>query len=214
MQKKLIATLVLAMLALAVPALAGPPFICHPFDIGAAQSLPWGAMNNNYLAMRDDYDVRHVVADLEKLLTPSMPTIVRMETLRRAAIYASRDRAVAQQLLRMLMDRTAADAPQPDALGLFDAGYLAEALNELELAGRYDKQLRGLDRVLAGISDASSARAMLEKSLTLRPGDASIDFALGLISRMPENEVHFKKAREASRQDDLLAQNLARLQLQ
>src|SRR5258708_29984361 len=108
MQKKtLVASFVLFALAVAMPALAGPPFVCHPFDIGSAKSLPWGA-NNNYLALRDDYDVRNVVADTEKLLwvaPPSTPPIVRMETLLRAAVYASRDRAVAEQLAPAVIDR-------------------------------------------------------------------------------------------------------------
>lgn len=210
MRKTLTASLVLAVIALATPALAGPPFICHPFDIGTAKSLPWGASTNNYLAMRDDYDFGKVVADTEQLLTPSMPTLVRMETLRRAAIYSSRDRAVAQRLLTMLIART----KNSDAFALFDAGYAIEALNELEQAGRYDKQLRGLDNVLAGITDPSHGRMMIEKSLSLRPDDASIQLALGLISLSPQNETYFRKARAASPQDALLANNLARLQLQ
>jgi len=216
MQNKLIATFVLAVLALAAPALAGPPFICHPFDIGSAKSLPWSA-TNNYLAMRDDYDVRNVVADTDKLLwvaPASTPTIVRMETLRRAAVYASRDRAVAEQLLASVMNRVHQADGNTQAIALFDAGYVVEALSELEQTGHYEKQLRGLEVTLAGLTRPSEARPMLEKALALRPGDASMEFALGLISRAPENEAHFKKARLASQQDALLANNLARLQMQ
>jgi hypothetical protein len=219
MQKKtLIASMVLAVLALAMPALAGPPFICHPFDIGEAKSLPWGAANN-YLAMRDDYDFRNVVADTEKLLggiSAPTPTLVRMETLRRAAIYASRDRAVAEQLIAAMMARvhSADQNGQPMALALFDAGYVVEAINELQQEGRYSKQLAGVERMLAGITNPYEARPMIEKAAALRPDDASIQFALGLISRAPESEKHFDKARVASRQDTLLANNLARLQLQ
>src|SRR5207247_8015989 len=99
MQKRVpIASAMLAVLTLAMPALAGPPFNCHVFDIGSAKSLPWGEQNN-WLATRDDYNVAHVVADTEALLTPSTPVLVRMETLRRASIYASRDRAAAEQLV-------------------------------------------------------------------------------------------------------------------
>ena len=217
MQKKtLVASFVLFALAAAMPALAGPPFICHPFDIGSAKSLPWGA-NNNYLAMRDDYDVRNVVADIEKLLwvaPASTPTIVRMETLRRAAVYASRDRAVAEQLLASVMKRVHLADGNTQPIALFDAGYVVEALSELEQTGHYEKQLRGLEVTLAGLTRPSEARPMLEKALALRPGDASMEFALGLISRAPESETHFKKARAASQQDALLAQNLARLQIQ
>ena len=213
--RPVIASFVLAVLSLAMPALAGPPFICHPFDIGEAKSLPWGALNN-YLAMRDDYDFSRVVADTEKLLTPSTPTIVRMETLRRAAVYASRDRAVARQLIGFVMGRAQSlKAPgSREALAWFDAGYVIEALSELEQVGHYEKQLRGLDTVLAGLTDSFDGRALIQKSAVLRPDDASIEFALGLLSRAPENETHYVKARAAARQDALLANNLARLQLQ
>jgi hypothetical protein len=211
----MIASLMLSALAMAMPALAGPPFVCHVFDIGTAKSLPWGAVNN-FMGMRDDYDFHHVVADAETLLTPSTPTLVRMETLRRASIYASRDRAVAQQLIASVMGRMqAADrAGHPDALALFDAGYVVEALSELEQFGLHMKTLAGLERELAGITYSFESRPLLERSAALRPGDASIQFALGLISRAPESETHMQKARAAARQDELLANNLARLQLQ
>jgi len=212
MRKKTLIAL-LALTAAATPAFAGPPFTCHVFDIGSAKSLPWGG-NDNWLGMRDDYDFHHVVADTQALLTPSTPTLVRMETLRRAALYASRDRAVAEQLLAAVMSRvhTADQAGQP--IALFDAGYVVEALSEIEQFGNHIKQLAGSERVLAGLTRSLEARPLLEKSAALRPGDASIEFALALISRAPETEAHMDKARIAARQDTLLASNLARLQLQ
>ena len=214
MQKKtLIASMVLAVLALAMPALAGPPFTCHVFEIGSAKSLPWGA-NNNWLGMRDDYDFTRVVADTEALLTPSTPTLVRMETLRRASLYASRDRAVAEQLIATMMSRVHAADQAGQPIALFDAGYVIEALSEIEQFGNHTKQLAGSERVLAGLTRSLEARPLLEKSAALRPGDAAIEFALGLISRTPESETHFKKARAAAPQDALLANNLAKLQLQ
>jgi hypothetical protein len=213
MRKKTLIALLALTAAAATPAFAGPPFTCHVFDIGSAKSLPWGG-NDNWLGMRDDYDFHQVVADTEALLTPSTPTLVRMETLRRAALYASRDRAVAEQLLAAIMSRvhTADQAGQP--LALFDAGYVIEALSELEQFGNHMKQLAGSERVLAGLTRSLEARPLLEKSAALRPGDASIEFALALISRAPETEAHLHKARIAARADTLLASNLARLQLQ
>jgi len=177
-----------------MPALAGPPFNCHIFEIGAATSLPWGA-TNNWMGMRDDYDVSRVVADTEALLTPSTPTIVRMETLRRASIYASRDRAVAERLIAAMMSRVHAADQSTQALALFDAGFVVEAINELEQSGRDSKQLAGSERILAGLTQPNEARPMLDKSAALRPDDASIQLALGLLSRAPESEAHFQKAR-------------------
>jgi hypothetical protein len=211
MQKKtLVASFVLVALALAAPALAGPPFNCHVFDIGSAKSLPWGA-TNNWMGMRDDYDISHVVADTEALLTPSTPTIVRMETLRRASLYASRERAVAEQLIAAMMARVKAPDQAGQAVALFDAGFVVEAINEIEQAGRYSKSLSGSQVV--GLTNPSDGPALIRKSLALRPGDASIEFALGLVSRTPESEAHFRAARAGARQDALLANNLAKLQL-
>src|SRR5262249_17722107 len=128
MQKKRIAAAVLTVLSLAAPALAGPPVTCHLFEGGSAKSLPWGAANN-WLGMRDAYDVSRLVADTEAILTSSTPTLVRMETLRRASIYASRDRAVAELLLAALMARVHAADWSAQPLALFDAGYVVEAFS-------------------------------------------------------------------------------------
>ena len=210
LKKTLIASTALAALVVATPALAGPPFNCHMFEIGSAKSLPWTA-GNNWLGMRDDYDVRHLVADTEALLTPATPILVRMETLRRASIYASRERAVAERLIAAMMARVNAADQAGQAVAMFDAGFVVEAINELEQSSRYTKLLAG--RELVGLTNQSDGPALLQKSLALRPGDASIEFALGLISRAPESDKHFDMARVGSRQDALLANNLAKLQL-
>ena len=76
------------VLAVAAPALAGPPLLCHPFDIGTAQSLPWDG-TKGWFQGRADYRLEQLVPDTEAILQPGTPVLVRMETLRRAAIYAS-----------------------------------------------------------------------------------------------------------------------------
>ena len=93
------ATLALVLVAaLASPALAGPPLVCFPFDIGTARSLPW-APDTGWKGLRDDYDLTKLTSDTTSLLSSSTPIVVRMETLRRAALYATRDEAVAKDLL-------------------------------------------------------------------------------------------------------------------
>src|SRR5207248_3147310 len=84
------ATVMVGALVAATPALAGPPLLCHPYDIGTAQSLPWNE-TNSWFSGRPGYDVRHLISDTEELLTPETPVIVRMETLRCAVLYASQD---------------------------------------------------------------------------------------------------------------------------
>jgi hypothetical protein len=122
----------LAALVIATPAFAGPPLLCHPFDIGSARSLPW---TQSWSQGQPDYRLDHLIADTESLLTPSTPVIVRMETLRRAAIYASGDQKIAAELLNRLTTRAKASesSGRPDALAFLDAAYVAGAFREIGL---------------------------------------------------------------------------------
>ena len=200
---------------MATPALAGPPFICHEFEIGGAASLPW--TKGDWLGLSQDYDTTRVVADTEALLTPAMPTLARMETLRRAVLYASRDRALAERLVAALAARVhAADkAGRGDALALFDAGYVLEAMSEIEMLGHHmgsDLAVRG--KTLEGMTRPDDGRALLLKSAALRSDDAGIAFALALIERSENKQPHLLKARAGAKQDRVLATNMARLQMQ
>jgi hypothetical protein len=91
-----------------------------------------------------------------ELLTPTTPVIVRMETLRRAAIYASDDALVAKRLFLVVSDRanTAERAGKPDALATFDAGYLAATLQELARLGgatRLRVEAQALTSLVSGV---------------------------------------------------------------
>jgi hypothetical protein len=99
----LTALLLVGALAITTPALAGPPLLCHPFDVGTARSLPWDG--TKWWRGRTDYKLTNLLADTEALLTPSTPIIVRMETLRRAVLYASQDRTAASDLFATTVDR-------------------------------------------------------------------------------------------------------------
>ncbi|MBI3492372.1 MAG: hypothetical protein HY047_11415 [Acidobacteria bacterium] len=116
-----------ALLVLARPALAGPPLLCFPFEIGAAKSLPMAPeVAKNWHATDPKYDVSHLVSDTLALLVPSTPVMVRMETLRRATVYASTNPKVADALTTALKERD--DARRP--LAAFDYGYFVEASRE------------------------------------------------------------------------------------
>jgi hypothetical protein len=213
-KKTFVLSCALAVLSLATPALAGPPFICHPFDIGGTASLPW--VDGDYLGMRGDYDITRVVADTQALLTPDMPTIARMETLRRAVLYASRDRALAERLVAALTARV--DSADRDghsvALALFDAGYALEAMSEIEMLGHHmGSDLADRGRTLAGMTRPDEGPALILKSAALRGDDAGIAFALALISKDADRQPQLAKARAAAKQNRLLATNMARLQM-
>lgn len=121
----------------ATPALAGPPFICHAFELSGNPSLPWSQVAANGWNNPDPtYDISRLTTDVPKLLTASTPVSARMETLRRATIYASRDKAVAADLLRTLEAR--AGANKADANALFDAGFLTEAYRQASRVYQWD----------------------------------------------------------------------------
>jgi len=204
----------LCLLGLATPALAGPPFLCHPFEIGAAKSLPFDSQN--WLGVRKDYDISHLVADTLEVVTPETPTLVRMETLRRAALYASRDRAVAELLMTTMLTRVKKfdQVGKSNGTELFDAGYVVEALSEIEQFGNHMPEFGDATKRLAGLTGRFDGQAMVQKSLELRPADSSIEFALYLLSRASERDQHLRKARAGAKQDGLLAQNLTKLNAQ
>src|SRR5437870_11429275 len=79
---------------LAVVVLAGPPLICHSFDIGDAKSLPWISHDWN-LSGGESYDTSKLATDTIFVLDSSQVTLVHMETLRRATLYAKKDRVAA-----------------------------------------------------------------------------------------------------------------------
>jgi len=206
----------LAMVSIARPALAGPPLLCHPFDIGAAKSLPWSGASS-WFDGQPGYDLQQLADDTEALLTPSTPIIVRMETLRRAAIYASRDPRVAKRLFLTINDRVraaAASRGKTDPLTLFDAGYLTETFREIGRLGRssFFAANMNADAMEALVKDVDGY-ALVQKSLALRANDASIELASALIAastpdRKGQYAQHAEKARSGAKQDALLARNL------
>jgi hypothetical protein len=121
-----LAAMAAAAVLAARPALAGPPLLCHPFEIGTARSLPMG--HRDWQAIDSKYDVSHLVGDTLALLNGQASVMVRMETLRRATIYAATRPQIAVELLKKLEDRSNAKVP----LAAFDYGYLVEALREAE----------------------------------------------------------------------------------
>jgi hypothetical protein len=201
-------------LALASPAIAGPPLLCHPFDIGNARSLPWDG-TKAFWQGRADYDVANLVSDTDALLTPSTPVIVRMETLRRAAFYASRDDRVLAELYGRISDRArmAEKAGRKDALAFLDAGVLTEALHEIaQLDGMAEFRGRG-PAIRAVIRDAEGY-SLVQKSLAARPGDPQIEFAAALVAMESNRQAyleHAEKAKAAAGRDDLIARNVRQL---
>ena len=213
MQSWLRALALVAALVLAPAAIAGPPLLCHPFDTAGAPSLPWGG--DGWRDARAGYHLRGLTRDTEALLTSGIPVIARMETLRRAAIYAGRDPAVAKQLLTRLQARgTLAKTADARALARFDAGYFAETLQEVVRLQGYDMpgigkvDVKGLRALLVNVDGS----AEVDAALAVRPNDAAMRFAAALIAaadqRRTDYATHARVARGGASHDRLLALNL------
>jgi hypothetical protein len=116
--------LIAAVLCFASVAQAGPPLICHTIEIGQAKSLPWISHSWN-LSGGENYDTKNLVRDTLEILGPDTPVLVRMETLRRATLYARKDPLVAKELLAKLHARTtsAESSGRPDAPAWLDVDY-------------------------------------------------------------------------------------------
>ncbi|HXT26534.1 MAG TPA: hypothetical protein VN749_17075 [Candidatus Eisenbacteria bacterium] len=194
-----LAALVAVFLAVS-PAFAGPPLICHAFDIGNAKSLPWVSHDWN-LNGGENYDTRDLAKDTITILEESQVTLVHMETLRRATLYARKDAQAAKQLLLKLTARAEAarNSAQPDALALFDAGYLAEAYRQW-LGETGQNPANGID-----------GYSLVKKALQLRGNDGQMEFAAALITLSgpaQENQAHAQKAVDGAKTDALLGRNL------
>jgi hypothetical protein len=189
-------------------ALAGPPLICHTIEIGDAKSLPWVSHSWN-LDGGENYDTRNLVRDTLEILGPNAPVLVRMETLRRATLYARKDPGAAKGLLARLQARAAsAEASgHADALAWFDVGYLAETYKQwigqpwMRINKDEQNPASGLD-----------GYALVQKALALRGPDPQMEFAAALIALSGHQTVHGEHAQKAiagAKSDPLLARNLA-----
>ena len=207
--------LALTALLFAAPVFAGPPLLCHPFDTAGAPSLDWGNGKGWNQPLRN-YDLAALGENTQALLTPQTPVVARMETLRRAAIYASREGTIARDLAARLDAATqAAQGEEAKALALFDAGYFRETLQEIVRVQADDRppfdhaDTKGLRQLLA----SGDGNARIEQALALRPGDASLHFAAALVAKADEHkgdsERHTRLARTGRGQDELLARNFS-----
>ncbi|HEV2423981.1 MAG TPA: hypothetical protein VGZ29_04040 [Terriglobia bacterium] len=208
---KLSLVLLAAMLGIAASAEAGPPLICHAILIGNAKALPWTDSSRN-LGMDPSYDLKNLVPDTLEILTPSTPVLVRMETLRRATIYARQDPRTAKELLVRLYARAndADRAGQPNALAWFDAGYLVEC---------YQQWIgRNLPHMTDGMPMDPNPAANLDgyawvtRAIGLHGSDAQMEFAAALITlegtHATDLHGHAERAQAGAKSDPLLAANL------
>jgi hypothetical protein len=179
-------------------AMAGPPLICHPFQIEGAKSLPWGG-GKDFNSPDPGYDVSRLAQDTLRMLAPDMPVIVRMETLRRAALYGLKDQRAEYELLARLEARAlSADAAgKPDPLAAFDAGYLIETL----------KQVSSVYKV--NLAEGLDGTALVQRAITSGGDPAAMEFAAALMGEhMKWPNEHYRRALRSASEGSLTARNL------
>ncbi len=189
---------------------AGLPLICHPFDLGGAKSLPW---SNNAMTGDNHYDVSRLAGDTLALLTPGTPVIVRMETIRRAALYAKDHPLVEKELFLKLRARgfDAESQGKPDALAWFDAGYLAETLKQRDMTFRRLPDGSSEPVLHANVAMNIDGYSWVAKALTLSGNDPAMEFAAAIITSWPRqksHDEHLRKALAGATEGSLLAKNL------
>ncbi len=204
-----------AVAAIAAPALAGPPLLCHGYDIGTHTSLPWNGQS--WQGHANDIDLKTLVPATERLLTPDTPFIVRMETLRRASLYASRDPKVAADLLARITARTRdAKAGKTDqSLALFDTGYLIETYRQIGMLGGYGDQIGTDTNAIARLVKDLDGSAMVQQVVAAKPDDPELQFSAAIVAKARERREtyrqHAAKARVAAKADTLIAQNMDKM---
>ena len=189
-----------AALAIALPAFGGPPLICQQFDIGSVKSLPWTA-GSDWHGADASYNLGNLSRDTLSLLTPATPVKVRMETLRRAAIYSAKDAHLSTDLENRLLARVL-DAEvngKSDALAWFDAGYFAETIRQATFIYRYN-MLSAAERSswqLRGESPRIDGYPWVQKAI--RMGGVSMDYALSLMTEFRQEDLKAEAAVAAKR---------------
>lgn len=211
-------TSILCLLVVQQAALAGPPLICHPFEIANARSLPWNG-SEGWRSPDKKYDITRLVDDTLALLAPDTPVIVRMETIRRATIYAiwpddykvggsAKNERVAAELLSRFKARVSDASAKHDektvALALFDYGCLVESYKQSAWGSPKPSLASGID-----------GYAMIVKAIAVRGGDPEMEFGAALACMGKKREEggaayvgHVQKAAAGAQEGTLLAQNL------
>jgi hypothetical protein len=189
---------------------AGPPLICHAFDAGSAPLLPW-AKGQSWDSPDASYDVTRLTADTLRLLSPDAPILARMENMRRATIYAARNRAAAGELMSAVMKRAQATSGSNDPLAWFDAGYLVESYRQASHIYKWD-MLTKVERTKWTLRDEPNGvdgYALVQKAITMTGSSAEMEFAASLMKDGPASAEHRRRAVAGAKAGSLLAKNLA-----
>jgi len=202
----LLAALAFTIVSAATPVFAGPPLICHPFETRGGTLLPWDTTSSatQWKAPLGSYNVATLTTDVIKLLGADAPVITRMENMRRATIYASKDPATARQLLDAVIGR-AKSARAGDAQAVFDAGYLIESYRQAEPI----REHRGPEWAAVDAMLKDGGYGLVQKAIASAP-NPEMEFAASLMTQGATASEHRARAAAAAVSGSALAANLAR----
>jgi hypothetical protein len=199
----LIGSIVATTLAIATPVFAGPPLLCFPFETGGAKTLPM--KGGDWKSVDPKYDVSHLTADTLALLTPATPVVARMETIRRATIYASAHPQQAAELLAALQERAAVKTATIGS-AVFDFGYLVETYKQATYM--FSSPVKGLSGI--------DGYQLVMKAAALQ-SDPAMEFGAAVIAQGSADAAlradyrgHLEKAIAAAKSDAALNASVAK----
>lgn len=211
MHGRFLPSLTLPLLALvSAPAQAGPPLLCFPIEAQGAPSLPWGG--DGWHERRTDYDRSRLAGDTIALLDTQAPALARMETLRRAVLYARDDAAAAGALFDALRARASRQGDaQALALARFDLGYATAAFRQAEHASKWPWQ--AVREAALGARANEDGYALVRDAIAVRGSDPEMEYAAALItagsaSRAVSDE-HLRRALPGAVPGSALARTVA-----
>lgn len=188
---------------------AGPPLICHPFPTLNTESLPWKASGDQWNGADPAYSTRSLSADTMRLLSATTPGLARMETMRRASIYAMRNSGVGYDLLVRVIGRAlnAAAEGRSDTLAWFDAGYLVESYRQAGILDDWDTRplkFKG-QRTLRETIGELNGYAWVTRVLGSADATPEMELAAALMTQGAISSAHLSKAALAAKEGSVLA---------
>lgn len=202
----LVATLALGALRSAE---AGPPLICHPFPTLNAESLPWTASGDDWNGVDRSYKAGSLAADTIRLLTPATPVLARMETMRRASIYAIHHPGAGSDLLARVLGRalTALVEGRSAPLAWFDAGYLIESYRQAGVLHDWNARTpkhRGQWTLRDTVAELNGYD-WVRRALTSTEATPEMELAAALMTQGAVSKGHLAKAALNAQEGSVLA---------
>lgn len=193
---------------------AGPPLICQPFSTLNTESLPWKASGDQWNGADPAYSPRSLSEDTLRLLSAAIPVLARMETMRRASIYAMRHPGGSYDLLVRVIGRAlnAAAEGRSSTLAWFDAGYLVESYRQAGILDGWETRPPKFEgqRTLRDTIAELNGYAWVRRALDSADATPEMELAAALMTQGAMSKAHLSKAALAATDGSALATSIVR----